>query len=58
MSGARPTVILYSTSLHAWEVWQQGRPLAHGSLESCQHAYPDALPVSDHQQRLAIEDQR
>lgn len=44
-----PVVILYSTSLHTWEVWQQSRPLAHGSLASCREAYPHADPVSQHQ---------
>ena len=55
---AAPQVILYSTTLHCWEVWQQGRPLAQGSLEACQQAYPDAFPVSDRQRRLAAEDAR
>ncbi len=51
-----PTVILYSTTLHTWEVWRQGRPLAHGSLDACMAAYPDALPVSEHQRHLAAAD--
>lgn len=52
-----PKVILYSTSLHAWEVWSQSRPLAKGSLEACLATYPDAEPVSDHQRLLAIADE-
>lgn len=55
--GKPPKVILYSTSLHTWEVWSQGRPLGHGSLEACQIAYPDALPVSDDQRRIAAGDE-
>lgn len=52
-----PKVILYSTSLHTWEVWSQSRPLAQGSLKSCRDTYPDAEPVSDHQRLLAIADE-
>jgi hypothetical protein len=37
-------VLLYSTSLETWEVWQMGRPIAHGTLENCQRAYPDLTP--------------
>lgn len=51
-----PTVILYSTSLHAWEVWQNGRPAARGSLEACQAEYPAALPVSERQRGIALRD--
>jgi hypothetical protein len=37
-------VLLYSTSIHTWEVWAFGRPIAHGTLESCQREYPDLVP--------------
>lgn len=53
----REKVILYSTSFHSWEVWMQGQPLAHGSLDSCMQAFPDALPVAAGQIRLAHHDQ-
>lgn len=36
-------VILYSTSLRTWEVWDRGRPVGHGSLSACRTAYPEAL---------------
>lgn len=49
-------VLLYSTTLHTWEVWSQSRPLAHGPLAACQAAYPDAIGPSEHQLRLAAED--
>ena len=52
-----PQVILYSTSLHAWEVWSQSRPLAQGTLAACRDAYPDAEPVSDHQRLIALADE-
>lgn len=51
-----PVVFLYSTTLHAWEVWQSSRPLAHGTLAACRAAYPDAPPVADRQLRLAAAD--
>lgn len=51
-------VVLYSTSLHTWEVWSQSRPLAHGSLEACLAAYPDAGPASERQLALAAADER
>ena len=50
-----PQVILYSTSLHTWEVWQTGRPLANGSLDACRAAYPDAW-LPDSQLRIAEGD--
>lgn len=51
MSKKKEQVILYSTSLHTWEVWQQGRSLAHGSLDSCMAAFPNALPLAHSQIR-------
>lgn len=53
---SHPKVILYSTTLHCWEVWQTSRPLGYGSLEACQAAYPDALPVAASQIALAMKD--
>lgn len=53
---ANPGVILYSTSFHKWEVWRQGRPVAHGSLADCQAAYPHAPEPSEMQHRLARND--
>jgi hypothetical protein len=49
-------VILYSTSLHRWEVWYKGSPVAHGSLEACREAYPKAPEPSEMQYRLAAND--
>ena len=54
-SGA--VVIMYSTSFHRWEVWSGGRPVAHGSLDSCQRAYPAAPEPSENQLRLARDDE-
>jgi len=51
-------VILYSTTLHAWEVWANSRPLGYGSLEACQLFFPDAEGPSLHQARLADSDRR
>lgn len=51
-----PKVILYSTSLHTWEVWREGRPLGHGSLAACQRAHPDAIGPSQRQRDLEAGD--
>lgn len=51
-----PVVILYSTSLHTWEAWRDGRPAGHGSLEACQTAFPAAMPVSERQRGIALRD--
>jgi hypothetical protein len=48
-----PKVVLYSTSMRTWEVWQMGRPLCAGSLEACQQAHPDAPPPGRAQRMLA-----
>lgn len=56
MIAKRERVILYSVSLHTWEVWETGRPIAHGRLEACQWEYPEAIPPDERQLRLAAED--
>lgn len=48
---ASTKVLLYSTTLRMWEVWQMGRPLCAGSLEACQNAHPD-VPEPGYSQRL------
>lgn len=57
-ASSAPVVILYSTSLHCWEVWSQSRPLAQGSLEACVEAYPQAPPVTERQFALEASDPR
>ncbi len=52
-----PKVILYSTSLHTWEVWRASRPLKRGSLEDLTALYPEAMKPSPMQLQLAEEDQ-
>lgn len=56
MPRPHPKVLLYSVTLHTWEVWQTSRPISHGSLEACQAAHPDAQGPSERQLRLADED--
>lgn len=54
-----PSVILYSTTLHQWEVWKQGRPLARAThLPALEQAYPGAMKPSQTQLLLAAEDAR
>lgn len=49
-------VILYSTTLHTWEVWASSRPIGHGSLEACQSVFPNAVGPSLRQVRIADAD--
>lgn len=49
-------LILYSTSLHKWEVWQAGQPIAFGSLEAYIRHFPEAMEVSERQLALAEMD--
>ena len=53
---SKPGAILYSTTLHLWEVWRLGRPVAQGSLDACQNAYPNTPEPSEMQYRLARND--
>lgn len=53
-----PKVILYSTSLHAWEVWRQGRPIGQAThWQTLKRHFPAAEGPSDAQLRLAEGDQ-
>ncbi len=54
---AKGHVILYSTSLHTWEVWAGGRPVGEGTLSGCKAAYPDAPEPSETQYMLERNDQ-
>lgn len=40
-------VILYSTSLRTWGVWDRRRPIAHGSLTACRAAFPEATAYGE-----------
>jgi hypothetical protein len=51
-----PVVLLYSVTLHTWEAWQTGRPLARGSLDACLKAFPEAMEIAVSQVILADRD--
>lgn len=51
-------VILYSTTLCAWEVWRNGRPEGSGSLAACRSHAPDAPEPTPAQHQLANKDGR
>lgn len=53
---AKIRALLYSTTRHAWEVWENSRPIAEGSRERCLEKYPDAV-TSEHQQEIAARDE-
>jgi hypothetical protein len=51
-----PQVIMFSTTLGKWEIYQAGRPLAKATRhETLSNKFPDAQPVSEDQLRIERE---